>query len=662
MNVRRTSLRSATRSSARNNKGNENNDDSKHQNSAQHEDADDEDDNDNDAAMSTSDTTNVFVLDGVKFDNYNDFVLAKRKRNQQVLMALGFGGNGPSMSSSANKRFKLSQEPSQRGLRSNKKNKSTKNPVVGRSRKSSRIAGDKTKLVALDYNVNEWHRDNSSTVIISGEGCDDTEDAAADGSSGQQQLVFFNDRVNNGDSLCVKEAIELNDPKWIHNDSEMVANDLFQYVQRDTTEPFKEISSTSRSCRDKTKSPTSIMACLEETTEVSKVIEKVEGLSIDNEEWVAKVTPDRIYSVAAHPSESKLICCAGDKRGYVGLWDVDGGSSNNSNNKNINNNAATSPGDEHNTTISTQSDKSSNALFRVHSRPICCLEWLNNENMVTASYDGSVRQLNVETGIFEEIFATYDDSDTTYAEDLGFGLDQGYRYWTQSVAVDHRSKGSSNPCLFVSTSIGDVFHVDLRVAEKQKITFHESLSTKKINTVSLHPNGTTLAASGNDGTTRLFDIRKFHDCRGLSSSSKKSSPKSLLCSQVAGLSVSSSFFSPSGKTMLTTSFANRLNLTDDMHLRSTGMIQPTHSIRHNNQTGRWLTTFQATWHPVVDIFCCGSMNKPRCMEIFDGQGRLLREMRGESLSSVMSRTCFHPSTDKLVMIGGNSSGRVVVVR
>lgn len=282
--------------------------------------------------------------------------------------------------------------------------------------------------------------------------------------------------------------------------------------------------------------------------------------------------------------------------------------------------------------------------------------------MVTASYDGSVRQLNVETGIFEEIFATYDDSDTTYAEDLGFGLDQGYRYWTQSVAVDHRSKGSSNPCLFVSTSIGDVFHVDLRVAEKQKITFHESLSTKKINTVSLHPNGTTLAASGNDGTTRLFDIRKFHDCRGLSSSSKKSSPKSLLCSQVAGLSVSSSFFSPSGKTMLTTSFANRLNLTDDMHLRSTGMIQPTHSIRHNNQTGRWLTTFQATWHPVVDIFCCGSMNKPRCMEIFDGQGRLLREMRGESLSSVMSRTCFHPSTDKLVMIGGNSSGRVVVVR
>jgi hypothetical protein len=64
----------------------------------------------------------------------------------------------------------------------------------------------------------------------------------------------------------------------------------------------------------------------------------------------------------------------------------------------------------------------------------------------------------------------------------------------------------------------------------------------------------------------------------------------------------------------------------------------------------------------MDIFCCGSMNQPRCMEIFDSQGKLLRAVTGESLTSVMSRTCFHPSTDRLIMIGGNSSGRVVAVR
>jgi hypothetical protein len=79
-------------------------------------------------------------------------------------------------------------------------------------------------------------------------------------------------------------------------------------------------------------------------------------------------------------------------------------------------------------------------------------------------------------------------------------------------------------------------------------------------------------------------------------------------------------------------------------------------------SGRWLTTFQAKWHPEMDIFCCGSMNKPRCIEIFDGQGALLREVTGESLTSVMSRTCFHPSPNRLVMVGGNSSGRVVAIR
>lgn len=50
------------------------------------------------------------------------------------------------------------------------------------------------------------------------------------------------------------------------------------------------------------------------------------------------------------------------------------------------------------------------------------------------------------------------------------------------------------------------------------------------------------------------------------------------------------------------------------------------------------------------------------MEVFDAQGKILRAVEGDSLASVMSRTCFHPSTDKLIMVGGNSSGRVVAIR
>ena len=106
---------------------------------------------------------------------------------------------------------------------------------------------------------------------------------------------------------------------------------------------------------------------------------------------------------------------------------------------------------------------------------------------------------------------------------------------------------------------------------------------------------------------------------------------------------------------------DRLDLIDQAHTL-TGKLKPTYSISHNNQTGRWLTTFMAQWHPSLDVFVSGSMNKPRCVQAFDAKSDMLCEAQGEALSSVMSRCCFHPSTEKLVMIGGNSSGRVVAIR
>ena len=36
----------------------------------------------------------------------------------------------------------------------------------------------------------------------------------------------------------------------------------------------------------------------------------------------AKVVPFRIFSLAIHPTESKLLVAAGDKWGSIGFWDV----------------------------------------------------------------------------------------------------------------------------------------------------------------------------------------------------------------------------------------------------------------------------------------------------------------------------------------------------
>ena len=37
---------------------------------------------------------------------------------------------------------------------------------------------------------------------------------------------------------------------------------------------------------------------------------------------VAKVVPDRIFSLAIHPTEDKTLVMAGDKWGKLGFWDV----------------------------------------------------------------------------------------------------------------------------------------------------------------------------------------------------------------------------------------------------------------------------------------------------------------------------------------------------
>ena len=129
----------------------------------------------------------------------------------------------------------------------------------------------------------------------------------------------------------------------------------------------------------------------------------------------------------------------------------------------------------------------------------------------------------------------------------------------------------------------------------------------------------------------------------------------------AGRSVNSAFFSPSGSQLVATTQMNTLDMFDNFHL-STEQVKAKTRVKHDNQTGRWLTTFNARWHPTLDIFVVGSMQKPRAIEIFDAEGTKVRDVNGDVLTAVASRCCFHSSAEKVIVIGGNSSGRVSVVR
>lgn len=170
-----------------------------------------------------------------------------------------------------------------------------------------------------------------------------------------------------------------------------------------------------------------------------------------------------------------------------------------------------------------------------------------------------------------------------------------------------------------------------------------------------------MATAGLDCTVNLWDIRKFKSPKIAHKPTRGCKP---LATQQAGKSVNSAFFSPSGKSIVSTTMNNYLDLTQDMHTQS-GVVKATTKIRHDNHTGRWLSTFMARWHPTMsneELFVVGSMKRPRTVELFGDKGKLLRGVTGESLTAVVSRCCFHPSQDRVIVVGGNSSGRVTVAR
>mmetsp|Transcript_1443 Transcript_1443/g.2640 ORF Transcript_1443/g.2640 Transcript_1443/m.2640 type:complete len:625 (+) Transcript_1443:121-1995(+) len=562
-----------------------------------------------------------FIFQNVTYNTYQEMVQAKRAYNQQVLEKSGL------LEASANLRDTTSRTPKaqlQRGLSSKRKldrshhdASSGLHPFTMIRRKSSRIAG-----MEADGMFIEEERVGGKVVIggvtkQEGEGVHYANIVLAE----KESPLFYSNRVNDGSDLILKDAVELTGYKWI-KDSSVARAEAF-------VSTCSDLHSTTSS------PPPSSFDSFDSTT-CTSLSSQVEYLSVNQQECVAKVVPDRIYSVAFHPCSHKLIATTGDKNGYLGLWDIDA--------------TCTESGSG---SGGSNDDMDGVYLFKPHSGAVNNLEWnMSGSQLLSQSYDGTIRIMDVQKQVFVNAFAAYDDSEE-YKGMVGYGMDEGSKYYTQYACYDLRNEDG----IFLSTSLGGVVHLDLR--SKAKVTFNLALSEKKINSLSLHANGYTLATAGLDCTVNLWDIRNF---TGLKSRSKPKPYANLKSAK----SINSAFFSPSGKSLLTTTMANTLDLIHDAHLQNGLITSPTHRIRHDNNTGRWLSTFMARWHPTYtneELFIVGSMAKPRRMEFFNGDdGNLIRAVDGEALTAVVSRCCFHPSTDRLIALGGNSSGRLTVAR
>jgi len=320
------------------------------------------------------------------------------------------------------------------------------------------------------------------------------------------------------------------------------------------------------------------------------------------EEQVAKVVPDRIFSAAIHPTPHKVLASVGGKWGGLGLWDIE----------------------------DTQSQEHGVYLFHPHTKPVISMAWdrFNDKSLVTTSYDGTCRIFDIEK---LEHRVLYGDQDF---------IDNG-GYLTSYAQIDAHS------FLVAKGKAGCVGLVDTRTDNKSTVQEFQLFDRTTVRCIDVHPtNNNLLLAAWR--TCCIFDIRNKGTGRLMDP----------ICTlEGHGKTQSSASFSPlSGNKVITISFDDKLRLFDTSKL--TGQIFGK-ATSHNNNTGRWLTSFKACWHPKHDdIVFTGSMDKPRKMEAWRAGTSLTRltEMRGEDLGSICSIIAVHPTLD--VVIGGNSSGRV----
>ncbi|NXM76837.1 WDR76 protein, partial [Serilophus lunatus] len=264
-------------------------------------------------------------------------------------------------------------------------------------------------------------------------------------------------------------------------------------------------------------------------------------------------------------------------------------------------------------------------IFVPHNLPVCCMHFspCNPAHLLSLSHE-SLRCGDVTRAVFDEICRSEEGlSFFDFLEENGCTALVGC--WDGAVAVvDRRTPGATSE---LSADIG----------------------FRKTRTVHVHPRSRQYFLAAGLVDVAVFDVRYL----------KPKGNKPVSCLSGHTKSVASAYFSPvTGSRVVTVSADDRLRIYDTTSLSST--IAVLSSVRHNCNTGRWLSRFQAVWDPKQEhCFVVGSMAQPRQINVFQDTGRLLHSFSSLAcLSSVCSINVVHPTQS--ILVGGNSSGRLYV--
>jgi WD repeat-containing protein 76 len=303
-----------------------------------------------------------------------------------------------------------------------------------------------------------------------------------------------------------------------------------------------------------------------------------------------KITPERIYSMTFHPTEAKPLVFAGDKLGNLGIIDASqrGPSvKDEAKEEEEEEEVEKQPKLEKKFTREDPSDSDEEedpdpqlTILKPHQRTISAMHTHPSmpQTLYTASYDSSIRGLDLEKSKSTDLYALDDDPIS--------GIDMA----------------ASDPHLLYFTTLNGGFGKhDIRTKASDASELYQ-LSEKKIGGFSLHPLAPHyLATASLDRTMRLWDLRKI---------SKKL--PTMVGEHTSRLSVSHAAFNSVGQ-VATSSYDDSIkihsfgvqakhdamkNPTENLHAMGTWKagyqleeerMKPEVVVRHNCQTGRWVT-------------------------------------------------------------------------
>ncbi|MCJ1308717.1 hypothetical protein MMC25_002371 [Agyrium rufum] len=377
--------------------------------------------------------------------------------------------------------------------------------------------------------------------------------------------------------------------------------------------------------------------------ELKAIREKMSGLELYDgwEPNQIKIVPERIYSMSFHPTPDKPLLFAGDKLGNLGIFDAS--------QKPPKLEMSNDDDNEDEPRIPPPSITS----FHLHTRTISAFQFspVNPSYCYTSSYDSSIRLLDLAKSTSTEVYAPPSAMDD---EPLS------------GIEIDPQSPH----VLYFSRLDGYVGRIDTRASPKKADIFQ--LSEKKIGGFSLHPRAPHILATASlDRYMRIWDTRKTEG-KG------DAAHFGLVGEHLSALSVSHAAFNSVGQvatasyddTIKIHSFARTplASLAPDTktkgnsleHPRLTEQDMEPHSIRHNNQTGRWVTILRPQWQvapetqPQTQRFVIGNMN--RFVDVYAGSGEQLAQLGGDGVTAVPAVAVFHESKDWIA--GGTASGKL----